>query len=305
MEILIGSIVIVMICLGIIYLIADRMFKQLIYSPGQPGWFLFQREAIEGRYSLADFNRWHKESFFIESEYGYHIHATHIHATKPSNRFVVLCHGFSCQELTSYKYVQLFLDAGFHVITYDQRFHGLSGGEFLTYGYYEKDDLKALIHWIYQQFGADTIVGIHGESMGASTALLYAGAADNQAAFYIADCPFSDFDTIISERYKHNYPRLPRFPFLPISRYLWRKRLGFGWDVVSPVNFMKEINKPVLLIHTKNDRFTSLAHAIRLHDANPEGTQLIIMPEGGHAQALIKNRESYTQTIHQFLSEHL
>jgi hypothetical protein len=44
-------------------------------------------------------------------------------------------------------------------------------------------------------FGKNTanraLIGIHGESMGAVTTLLYAGMDDADADFYVADCPFA------------------------------------------------------------------------------------------------------------------
>ena len=290
--------------IGIVtYLISAKMYKQLIFSPKQEGGFLFYREAIEQRFHLKDFNRWKKEIFYIESDFGYYICATHIHAKQPSKRLIILCHGFSCQQLTSYKYVQLFLDRGFHVITYDQRFHGFSGGDFITYGYYEKEDLKKLIQWGHQTFGSDCQIGVHGESMGAVTALLYAANSENVADFYIADCPFSNFSSIIRERYKHNYPYMPYFPFLKISKWMWEKRLAFTWEMLSPVLFMKKNINPVLLLHTKHDHFTVPAHSQRLHEAAPNETTLVIFPEGGHAQGIVKNREKYEEAVDKFLEK--
>lgn len=303
MEIFIGILIVIVLCLAVSFIVANKMYKQLIFSPGQAGGFLFEREAIQGRYLLSDFNHWRKDTFYIYSQFGYHLCGTHIHATQLSNKFVILCHGFSCQQLTAYKYVQLFLDEGFHVIVYDHRFHGLSGGDFITYGYYEKDDLSTLVRWVRQRFGSDAVVGVHGESMGASIGLLYASRSDNEADFYIADCPFSDFRTIIGARYKHSYPKVPHFPFFQLSQYIWKKKLGFSWYDISPVYFMKNIKKPVLLIHTKRDRFTVCQHSIDLHKADPGGTELVLLPEGGHAQAIVKNHEAYVKTVHTFLKK--
>lgn len=46
--------------------------------------------------------------------------------------------------------------------------------------------------------GEDAIIGIHGESMGAASTILYAGLVEDGADFYIADCGFSNFSELIS-----------------------------------------------------------------------------------------------------------
>lgn len=58
---------------------------------------------------------------------------------------------------------------------YDQRRHGKTGGDTTSYGYYEKFDLQAVVDWLFIEEGEDLLLGIHGESMGAATTLLYAG----------------------------------------------------------------------------------------------------------------------------------
>ncbi|MCI2455285.1 alpha/beta hydrolase, partial [Listeria monocytogenes] len=70
----------------------------------------------------------------------------------------------------------------------------MSGGKTTSYGYYEKEDLAKIVKWLRQKLGESAIIGIHGESMGAVTTLLYAAKPEANANFYIADCPFASFE---------------------------------------------------------------------------------------------------------------
>ena len=96
-------------------------------------------------------------------------------------------------KINSVKYARLFERLGFNSVIYDHRRHGDSGGKTTSFGYYEKIDLKAIVDIIREEIGNDALLGIHGESMGAATTILYAGTFDDKADFHIVDCPFSDF----------------------------------------------------------------------------------------------------------------
>ncbi|UZN00481.1 hypothetical protein OL548_13490 [Lysinibacillus sp. MHQ-1] len=47
----------------------------------------------------------------------------------------------------------------------------------------KKNDLDAVVNTVKAMIGEDAILGIHGESMGAATMLLYAGTVEDGADF--------------------------------------------------------------------------------------------------------------------------
>ena len=65
--------------------------------------------------------------------------------------------------------------------------------------------------------GEDAILGIHGESMGAATMLLYAGTVEDGADFYISDCAFSDFSMLLKQIAKLNLNMAPLFLFVLLT----------------------------------------------------------------------------------------
>ncbi len=97
----------------------------------------------------------------------------------------------------SIKYVNIFRGRGFTSSCTITGITAKSGGDNVTFGVYEKHDMKTVMDWALTKAGPGSIVGIHGESMGAGIALEYA-AMDDRAAFVIADCPYSDLTELLA-----------------------------------------------------------------------------------------------------------
>ncbi|RYM05049.1 alpha/beta hydrolase [Sporolactobacillus sp. THM7-7] len=254
---------------------------------------------------LSDFQKQTKEPFAIESPHGYHIHGFYIAADPPNqNRFMVFCHGVTLNLFASVKYANLFLKRGFNVILFDERRHGKTGGRTTSYGYYEKDDLAAVVHWIKKRFSDNILLGIHGVSMGAATLLQYAGLVEDGADFYIADCPYSDISEQMLYLLKRNYP-FPKWPIFPLTKLFIRVRDGYNLEVVSPMSAVRNISHPVLFIHSKNDNFIPSQMTQDLYEKKPDKKQLFIAEKGGHGCAYRENPEAYEGAIDRFLKDYV
>jgi alpha/beta superfamily hydrolase len=59
------------------------------------------------------------------------------------------------------------------VFTFDFSGSGLSEGEHVSLGYYERDDIKCVVNWL-RNTGLVTNICLFGRSMGAASALRYA-----------------------------------------------------------------------------------------------------------------------------------
>lgn len=191
-----------------------------------------------------------KKEVWIDSPNGYQIHAILIHPYQ-HKRFLIFSHGVTETKMSSLKYAQLFLERGFNAIIYDQRRHGKSGGKTTSYGYFEKYDLKAVVDWLLAKEGEEILLGIHGESMGAATALLYAGELDNRAHFYIVDCPFSDLQELLTYQLKCEMKLLPAKFALPIGNMFIKFRGKYSIKDVSPIAVIDRIEQPILFIHSE------------------------------------------------------
>lgn len=198
--------------------------------------------------------------------------------------------------------MDVFRHLGYNLLAYDHRFHGRSGGSSCTFGFYEKHDLKAVVDFAFSRLSPDGKVGTQGESLGAGVTLQHA-AIDHRIAFAIPDCPYSDLQALFALRGRLDY-HIPPFPLLNLSNLFSRLLLGFTTHDVSPMRDASSIKAPVLLIHGLADTYIPPSMSQDIFAALPQDLRhLHFVPEAGHAEALVTDREGYERVVTQFLRE--
>jgi uncharacterized protein len=275
--------------------------NRLMYIKKKNDEVIFEREKTAGRFRPMDFEQLPKREVLITSPFGYLLKAI-LAEPHRTNRYVIICHGVTENKTNSIKYMNLFLKRGFNVLIYDHRRHGESGGATTSYGHYEKYDLKAIVDWLRAEIGPTLELGIHGESMGAATMLLYAGMVEDGAHFYIADCPYSNFKEQLAYRLKVEM-KLPPKIFLPLGDLFLKIRDKYSIEDISPIAVINNIKKPVLFIHSKKDDYILPSMTIDLFEKKKGPKKLYLAENGVHAQSLNENKESYEQVIDEFLKE--
>ena len=273
--------------------------NSLMFMKRKKDSFIKEREIKANRLVVEDFEALPKTSVSIQSPFNYSLDCLFIHPNS-TNKWMIFCHGITENKYNSIKYMNIFIKRGFNAVIYDHRRHGLSGGKTSSYGYYEKHDLEAVIDELKKREGEDILFGIHGESMGAVTALLYGGSVRDDAAFYIADCPFSTFRDQLSYRIKKDI-HLPSSAIIPIGDLFLKIREGYRINDVSPLSVINHINKPILFIHSEQDPFIPVAATKQLFEAKNGPKQLYIAKKGAHAQSFNENQQEYEATIDNFL----
>lgn len=190
---------------------------------------------------------------------------------------IVYLHGVAANRTSANGIAERFTPRGFDVIAYDSRAHGQSGGEYCTYGYYEKQDLQRVLDTIE----ASPIV-LMGNSMGAAV-ILQAAAEDDRVAAVVAAETFDSLGAVV----RHRAPAILNEWTIRRVLSLAERRGNFPVDAVSPVMAASRITAPVLLIHGAADRGTPPEHSQRVFAALPPGAkQLILVPEAGHNESL-------------------
>lgn len=260
---------------------------------------ILERETLAKRFDQKWYESVRKEDSWIDSPNGYRLRAVFL---KPldTTRTVIICHGVTESKINSMKYARLFERLGFNSVVFDHRRHGDSGGKTTSFGYYEKIDLQTIVHSVRERIGEVALLGIHGESMGAATTLLYAGTYEDEADFHIVDCPFSDFSEQILHIMQNRTP-LRTSMALRVANLFLKMRDGYTLNRISPREVVGNITKPVLFIHSLEDDFIPPAMSEELYEMKQGDKMLKLFDKGAHAKSFNENPKEYEQTVEEFL----
>lgn len=185
----------------------------------------------------------------------------------------------------------------FNVLMFDMRGHGESGGEHISAGLYEKNDILGAVDYIRQR-GIESKIGVIGFSMGAATSLMTTPECEDISAV-VADGSYTDIVSIIESEFSKRSP-LPKF-FIPIILFMTKHIYGVDFLAIKPVEAVREITVPVFIIHGGQDDTIPLQHAYQLYEAcrNPE-SRLWIIEEAGHSEAYNTRPEEYINRLVSF-----
>nr|WP_307255759.1 alpha/beta hydrolase [Oikeobacillus pervagus] len=273
----------------------------ILYKKKKDDQFIYEREVKAKRLDPDLFSTIPKEEVWISSPFNYRLKAIFLRPF-PEKKFMIFCHGVTENKVNSIKYMNIFLERGYNAILYDHRRHGESEGKTTSYGYYEKHDLKAIVDELIKREGEEVFFGIHGESMGAATMLLYAGLLEDRADFYIADCPFSDFREQVTHQMKRILKIAPK-TILHLADWSVFLRGKYRLKAISPIEAVQHIQKPILFIHSQDDDFILPEMTKALYEAKPGAKKLFLAEKGAHAQSYNENKEQYMAAIDDFLTE--
>jgi len=210
---------------------------------------------------------------------------------QPSTRgWLVYLHGIADNRQSAIGFAQRFVPQGYDVLTYDSRAHGESGGDAVTYGVREKEDLRRALDTV----GARRAI-VFGCSLGASVGL-QAAAVDPRIAGVIAQSPFADLRTIAHER----KPFVFTHAKADVALAMAGRQAAFDVDEASVLRAAPHVTVPVLLIHGGADGETRPSHSRRIFDALAGPKELLIVEGAGHDDTLA--RAETWQRIEQWLA---
>ncbi|PZX07762.1 hypothetical protein C7437_101884 [Psychrobacillus insolitus] len=275
--------------------------NRLMYMKKKEDDFILNREITSKRLDEVWYGGVNKTEKWIESKNGYSLKAVFVEPLKTKN-YVIICHGVTENKINSLRFVRMFEKLGFNSVVYDHRRHGDSGGKTTSFGFYEKIDLQAIVEAVRKRAGENAIIGIHGESMGAATTILYAGSIQDDADFYISDCSFSNFEEQVYNIMRQTTPLRSSLAIRFANLFL-KMRDGYTFNLVSPIDVVDHIEKPVLFIHSLQDDFILPKMTEELYEKKKEPKTLKLFEIGAHAKSFNENSEEYEQVVADFLQQ--
>jgi len=250
----------------------------------------------DGIYKPEDLNGTRREDIALRSDFGYDIYAVVIYNKVPSEHAVILSHGVTCRSELMFRYLKIFLDMGYNVVFMDHRCHGRTGGDVVSYGYFEKYDLAKAVRWAKEHFNGR--IGLFGESMGAGISMQAIELTD--VDFLIEDCGYSSFGEEIHYNLRSTPFVFDAVHYLP-SRLLIKLRGKYDIEAVSPVMSMAKAKMPVLIIHGKKDSYVPYTMGEKIFNAVPHDNKQIYAPEAEHAYSVKYDTREYKKQIKTFL----
>lgn len=241
----------------------------------------------------------------IESRLGYTLKGSYLPNPKPTKNTIVFVHGIAANRLVGLWYAPLYWNAGYNVLVYDSRASGESGGNSVTWGFYERYDLDQWIDWV-EQHNPGGIIGVHGMSMGAATALMHAemNESTRKVQFYIADSAYSDLEELLI-RQIHAAVRLTNPNWVRLL--LWYSSLaanwqsGFRFEDVSPVQAVQKVTTPILYLHGEADVVVPAVMCEQLYHATKGYKEKKIFLQDAHVMAYFKHQDEYRQHVLNFI----
>ncbi|XP_008644127.1 uncharacterized isoform X4 [Zea mays] len=185
------------------------------YNPDQ---YLWEKEFI-----LAG-RKYKRLDLELTNARGYILKCSHyVPAFIPENTAlpcVVYCHGNSGCRADANEAAVILLPSNITVFTLDFSGSGLSGGDYVSLGWHEKEDLKCAVSCLRDNKQVSTI-GLWGRSMGAVTCLLY-GAEDPSIGGMILDSAFTNLYDLMMELVDVYKIRVPKFTVKMAVQYMRR-----------------------------------------------------------------------------------
>ncbi|QDX91479.1 alpha/beta hydrolase [Brevibacillus laterosporus] len=235
---------------------------------------------------------------------GLKLKATYIPSKQPSDKAVILAHGYRGKGEDMKSYAKFYHDLGFQVLMPDARGHGQSEGDYVGYGWHDRKDYVGWITMLTKQANAKQIF-LHGISMGGATVLMTSGEdLPSEVKGIIEDSGFTSVTEELSYQLKNLY-HLPTFPLMQTTGWTTKLRAGYSFEEASAIEQVKKNTRPLFIIHGDQDKLVPTEMAYRIFDAAQGEKQLWIVPGAGHTKSFTIAKVEYQDRVKNFIEKAL
>ena len=225
--------------------------------------------------------------------------------TTNPKRLLILFHGLHSAWYRDFGAAIPFFHAnGCDLLLVDQRCHGESEGEYITYGIKERYDVLSWLSWAEQHLPPLPIY-LGGLSMGASTVLMATGLpVAGRIRGVIADCGYTSPRDIIDMTMKKTLKLASPLTMVCVEancriKENWRMREYSVLDAMA-VN----THTPILFIHGDADRLVPCDMSVESFQACRAPKELFVVRGAGHGLAYVTDPAGYEQHVLDFFSKH-
>lgn len=230
------------------------------------------------------------------------LHALFAESERGSNRYAIVCHGYTSRASHMSRYANKFYSMGYNVLVPDARAHGESEGNIRGMGYLERKDILLWINEILKMDSSAKIV-LYGVSMGAATVMFTVGetALPQNVVCVIEDCGYTGvLDEINYQVTK--YTKLPYSLLSESASVVSRFRAGYSFRQASCTKALKNCKIPILFIHSTGDKTVPFEMLDKLYNAADCKKEKLVIEGAGHAKSSSAEPDMYWKAVETFIN---
>lgn len=265
-------------------------------------------KRLATRYKI-NYDWWDKfpiELFNIQSYDNLELYGRILRQEKKTNRVAIVVHGFMNTYKDTQTYCKFFYEQGFNVLAVDNRAHGLSGGDYVGMGWFDRLDVKAWIEYVCKVFGAKVQIVLFGVSMGGATVCMASGEElPKNVKCIIADSPYDNVYNI----FFHVMKKELKLPAFSLAKSLQTYNKIFFGESIKEQDTIRQVKKsktPILIIHGDKDNFVPVEMAFKIYDAiDPNLRDIFIVHNAWHGEAQSKQTKKYNEKLEMWIEKYL
>ncbi len=245
-----------------------------------------------------------KQKIYEDTIDGYRLVAEEF-PERTGETWVLLLHGYTGWKEEMYQFAYWYQKQGYAVLVPDLRCQGESEGDFIGMGWTDHYDCLLWIRHILEE-SPDARIVLHGQSMGAATALIMAGSPEvsEHIKAVVADSAYTEAYEMFGDKITEWF-HLPAALFVDSACVMLRLRGGYDLRKASPLRAVANSRVPTLFIHGDEDKLIDVNMSYELFEAAACEKEIFIVEGAGHGQAQDKDPEAYYGRIESFLSRYL
>ena len=195
---------------------------------------------------------------------------------------------------------------GFSILMFDFRGHGSSEGEFISAGYFERQDVLGAFDFLITQGIPSECIGLLGFSMGGATAILSA-AEEPAICALVVDSPYAKVSELIAKETarKTFIPELISPMFIPGVKVMTSVVYGIHLAEMVPEEVVKLLPYPIMVIHGKADTMIPFNHGVRVHQAAHPESVIWLVPGVDHIDAFVTYPEEYVERLADYFNKQI
>jgi len=192
---------------------------------------------------------------------------------------LILIHGWSRNAGRMLPFAGPLHGAGFNLLAFDARCHGVSGCDGVANMLKFSEDIRAALSEAVRCGADPSRLGVLGHSVGGA-GTIHAAANDGRIRAVVTVGAFAHpRDMTFLDLSRRNIPR-------PLARLILayvQHNVGVSLDEIAPENNIGRITVPRLLVHGEEDEIVPVEHARRLGAAAGPSARLLVLPGRGHS----------------------